>query len=179
MKAAGALPTEERVQKMSNIQWLWYYKNLIKDEEENESLMKSRIDYLAFFVNPELHKSVMDIANGNIYKDENDEIIQKTPVPKKEGVYVNDSFEEELKAALGDEALTVLPDSSSAGNANMSQDDFLRMAEQMQQFSMEMDNLNQDINGKEIVNKQSVEVPVDNSEVYEKEIDEYDLDYFE
>ena len=161
MKAAGALPTEERVQKMSNIQWLWYYKNLVKDEEENESLIKSRIDYLAFFVNPQLHKSVNDIQNGKIYDDENNNFNISRPV--KGDVYVNDSFEEELKAALGGEELTVLPDSSSAGNANMSQDDFLMMAQEMQQFFGE----------------QNINAPADNENVIENDFDENDLDYFE
>lgn len=161
MKAVGALPTEERVQKMSNIQWLWYYQNLIKDEDENEHLMKSRIDYLAFFVNPELHKSVTNITNGDIYNEYNNKI--NTPV-KKGDVYVNDSFEEELRAALGDESLTVLPDSSSAGNANMSQDDFLRMAEQMQQLAND-GSFNNEINNE-----------INNNEIT---INEEDLDYFE
>ena len=54
MKSVGALPTEERVQKMSDIQWIWYYNNLVKDNEEEEALTKDKIDYLTFFINPEL-----------------------------------------------------------------------------------------------------------------------------
>ena len=36
MKATGSLPTDERVKKMNDQQWLWYYLNILEDERLEE-----------------------------------------------------------------------------------------------------------------------------------------------
>lgn len=77
----------------------------------------------------------------------------KDKKPSNDPSYVNDYFEEELKFALKYENILDLPDSSKAGNDNMFQDDFLRIAEQMQPF-MSISNIqNKSSNLEEINNK--------------------------
>lgn len=172
MRAAGALPTEERVKKMTDIQYIWYYRNLLKDDEEDENLMKERIDYLSFFINPEIYKSVKDIKNGKTSSSDNQ---NTAPMQTTTGdICVNDDFERELREALGGEVqLTELPDSSAAGNANMSKDDFLQLAMQMQDFAnQEMVNIDETIDQKDIENVD--QIIDDNLDYF---VDD-DLDYF-
>ena len=165
MKSVGALPTEERVQKMSDIQWIWYYNNLVKDNEEEEALTKDKIDYLTFFINPELAKGVIkneNINNKNISIQKND-------------VYINDNFEAELKAALGDEQLTELPGAGGAGNENMSSDEFLNMAIAMQSF-VDQQNLNIQNNNKENLDEEKNIDNDKNSQIDKDYIDDTELD---
>jgi hypothetical protein len=131
MKATGALPTEERVQKMNDQQWLWSYLNIIQDEEEEEKNWKHRLDYVGWFINEDKYKSVASIlkeSNNNGQKQLNDNEEEKHY--DENPVIVNDSFEEELRRALNDNgenpgAFTELPDSNLIGNPNESKNDFI------------------------------------------------------
>lgn len=158
MRAAGALPSEDRVKKMTDIQYIWYYRNLLKDNEENETLMKERIDYLSLFINPDMYRSVMNLKDGDN--------VTSPQLPVKTGdVYVNNSFEEELKAALGEgETLTELPNSSVAGDVNMSKDDFLQLAMQMQAMS-DQEATNNSVNAENQTN--NIENDIDNLDYFE------------
>jgi hypothetical protein len=59
MRATNALPTEERVQRMNDVQWLWYYINLQKDLKEEEDTWKYRLLYIAQFINSEQVKNIL------------------------------------------------------------------------------------------------------------------------
>jgi hypothetical protein len=150
MKATGALPTEERVQRMSEVQWLYCYYNIRKDEEEEEIKWKARLDYLGLYIRPEVARSVIESDMKREQQEQNGDVsTSRTTIEKKKvssivsddgsteyvtlDTDVNASFEEELKRAMEDaglstEELTELPDSQNAGNPYESQDDFISRA---------------------------------------------------
>ena len=135
MRATSALPTEDRVKKMNDVQWLWYYLNIIKDEDEVDIENKNKIEYLTYFINPQLAEGVAK----NKDKETN-----KTRVNDSNTQY-NDFFDEELKRALvesgiGEDMFTELPSSDMAGDPYESEDDFLARV-MSNQFSDE--NFNQ------------------------------------
>lgn len=145
MKAAGALPTEDRVKKMNDHQWLWYYYNLIEDDDEKEKLDKLKLDFLTWYINPELVKKVNDDKNNNA-KSESREVNPNNPneVIIHKAEVTNDSFEDELNKALGKDSLTQLPDELSKGNANESKDDFIsRVIQNQESISEENDKINE------------------------------------
>lgn len=150
MRAAGALPTEPRVQKMNDVQWLWYYMNLQKDLEEDRDKAENYLDYLGSWINPELAKSVM--ATKAQKKSQGTTQGNNAPNAPKAGTVVqvsedteieygdtavSDSFEEEYRRALAGEGITneeftELPDSQNAGNPFESQEDFIARVMSMQ-----------------------------------------------
>jgi hypothetical protein len=135
MRAAGALPTEERVKQMNDPQWLWYYLNLEKDKDEDDKRTKNYIEYLTWFVNPQLAKSVAEqnkltSQTSNIYTNQNQNYDQQIVEGDKT---VNDEFETELRQALKDSKMeenkfVQLPGSDSVGNPAESQNDFINRA---------------------------------------------------
>lgn len=143
MKATGALPTEERVMKMNDIQWLWYYFNLLKDDENDEKKWKSRLEYIGWFVNPELAKSVIerDLNNNEESSNINNQNNIHNDTEQYNGdIIFNDDFEKEFKEALKNEGISedefvVLPDSTQAGNPNESKEDFLARVMMMQNIN--------------------------------------------
>jgi len=135
MRATSALPTEDRVKKMNDVQWLWYYLNIVKDDEESDIGDKNKIEYLTYFINPEMAKGVAK---------NKDKEINKTRVNEANTQY-NDFFDEELKKALmeaniGEDSFTELPGSDMTGDPDESEDDFLARV-MNHQFSNE--NFNQ------------------------------------
>jgi hypothetical protein len=121
---------------MSDLQWLWCYFNILEDDKEDELRWKSRLDYLGWWVNPQLAKSVMESENRNKEKSKSSFGEEPNPVWNDNGevmeegeMSVSTSFEDELKKALADagikEDFTELPDSKSVGDINESKDDFL------------------------------------------------------
>lgn len=155
MKATGALPTEERVQKMSDLQWLWYYRNLVKDEEEHNKGWQDRLDYIGWWINPKMAEGVMnsrknkDNATNKFdpKRDYEDQVknapIGQSIVHEHGDVVVNSSFEEELRRAMAEtgEEPTVLPESGAAGNVAESKDDFIARAMAMQGMFDGMDSI--------------------------------------
>ena len=134
MRAASALPTEDRVKKMNDVQWYWYFLNILKDEEENDIVDKNKIEYLTYFINPDMAKGVAKSKD----KD------NKTRVNDANTQY-NNFFDEELKKALmeaniSEDSFTELPSSDMVGDPNESEDDFLTRV-MNHQFSNE--NFNQ------------------------------------
>lgn len=126
MRAVGALPTEQRVVDMSEIQWMWYYLNIIEDLKETEDATKVKLDYLAFFINPELFKSSQAQQN----KGKNGRTSAHTVVSgNTETIYhdtkVNDDFDAMLAEAMNGEIPTELPDDVVKGDAYESKEDFL------------------------------------------------------
>lgn len=126
MRAAGALPTEQRVKDMTDAQYLWYYLNLVEDRQEEMDIRRSELDYLSYFINPDMAKvvqesrnnenkgtSVRTVTNGNVTTTYKDNI-------------VNADFEKELEEALNGEPLTELGSSTEKGNKYESKDNFLQ-----------------------------------------------------
>ena len=117
MRATGALPTEERVQKMNDYQWLWYYLNILEEEKTDAEDSKLRLDYLGSYINPDLARSVVNKENNSKYQASH--------------MFNSSSFEEEMKAAMQGEEFVEVPDTTidGAGNPNESLDDFLSRVE--------------------------------------------------
>jgi hypothetical protein len=177
MKAAGALPSDERVQQMNDQQWLWYYLNLLEDEKEEEEKHRERSDYMGWYVNPEAARRVME-HNLQSEKNKNKNVTKNNTIPTlgedkiiiDGDEVVNDSFEEELKRALAESGqnsdLVELPSSESAGDATMSQDDFINKVLNMQQ-TIEMPSV-ENFDGNDDFNENNIN---------ENNLD--DIDYFE
>ena len=150
MRATGALPTEQRCKDMNDAQWLWYYINLLLDIEEEKAKNKSYCDYLGNYINPKMakyvsdkekhqkHHSILDEIGDDDDNEEEPNKIQHAHTEmiddNTEIVYhdtaVNDDFEKELQNALkaagsNTDELVTLPDSTNAGNADESKEDFL------------------------------------------------------
>lgn len=103
MKAIGLPPSDPRVSQMNDAQWLWCYFNILEDTREEEENHKMRLDYLAWFINPSLAKSVHErnkVSKGNGGKY------------KPDLFYKNDQFNLEIKAAkLGyDPSMGITPE---------------------------------------------------------------------
>lgn len=128
---------------MSDLQWLWCYFNILEDEQEEELKWKSRLDYLGWWINPQLAKSVIEIEKRNENKGNNkssfgneptedDPSVNSNQITVKGDVVKNDTFEDEFKKALAEagveEKFTELPDSQSVGDAFESQEDFITRA---------------------------------------------------
>ena len=128
---------------MSDLQWLWCYYNIVEDEKEEELKWKSRLDYLGWWVNPQLAKSVMEAEKKEENKSKSSFGDDPEPYdPSKEIVEgdtaVSTTFEDELKRALAEagieEDFTELPDSQNVGDANESKDDFIARVMAAQQI---------------------------------------------
>lgn len=91
MKATRMPPSDKRVSQMNDVQWLWSYLNIQKDEEEEEDVWTARLDFLAFFINPEAAKKV--IEHRNMIKG------NKKSNFSQEAVYANTEFEKEIIAS--------------------------------------------------------------------------------
>lgn len=91
MKAIGMPPSDPRIRQMNDAQWLWCYMNAKQDEEEEEKMWKTRLDYIGWYIDPERAKSVME--EDERAEEDNNQRVQK------EGVYNNDEFNAEAKAA--------------------------------------------------------------------------------
>lgn len=135
MKAFNLLPSSPSIREMNKAQLLFCYQNIVKDEEEQEELWKERMKFLAMFINPEM---VLKFENGINNTVNSNSITHKD----QQNVYVNDSFEEELKKAMSNNEFFEMPnEDDTRGDANMSSEDFLDMCEQM----MLEDDLKEDL----------------------------------
>ena len=146
MRAAGALPSEQRCQDMNDAQWLWYYLNLQKDLEEDRDKYKNYMDYIGSWLNPELAKSVMQLEAQKKAQENNEVPDSGTRIQiddTSEIVYgdtaVNDGFEAELRRAMAAEGadesqLVSLPDSTQAGDATETKEEFLSRVMEMQEL---------------------------------------------
>ncbi|MFW6014949.1 MAG: hypothetical protein ACOCRK_00765 [bacterium] len=169
---------------MNDQQWLWYYFNLVEDEREDEKRWKSRLDYLGWYSNPKLAKSVMEqekIKNGEMDEKESSNVNDDNTIEVQGDTAINTGFEEELKNALKDAGISEdefveLPDSKNAGNPNESKDDFLQRVMNMQdQLVNQNNNLeNQSINDSKLNEKKSIE-----EIAKEAGLDPDDIDFFE
>lgn len=131
MKATGALPTEERVRKMNNYQWLWYYLNLVQTKKDENEERDNIIDYVTFFINGEMAKKVQEQKKAVKSQGKYEE----TNVGYENEVY-NDSFEQEIQAALNGQNFIELP-SSDYKSSTESKDDFIARALQIEQLAQE------------------------------------------
>lgn len=82
---------------MNDAQWLWSYFNIQEDEKEEEESWKNRLDYLTWFINPEMAKSVHEQEAKSKRKDSRP--IGSNTHRADEAVFQSDEFALEAKAA--------------------------------------------------------------------------------
>jgi hypothetical protein len=140
MKASGALPTEDRVKKMNDHQWFYYYYQLLEDEKEEEERLKHKMDYMAFYMNPELAMKVReqeDSAKNGTLKPNNvdrtkahEEINPNNPnqIISYKDTTVDDDFDKKMKMFMNENEITELSDDVRKGDATESKEDFLSRA---------------------------------------------------
>ena len=135
MRATGTLPSEQRAKDMNDVQWLWYYMNIMKDEEETHDRFENYMDYMGSWFNPQLAKSVMEQKRKKKNK-------QKQYIQEETGINpeldpnltyaetaVSSDFDDEFKRAIagenGNVEVTELPSSDGVGDPNEDPEDFL------------------------------------------------------
>lgn len=96
MKTFGLLPIDERVSKMSFIQWMWCYYHIVEDEIEEQDTLKIHLDRLAYINNPEVAIKVFE--EENLLKTKNNKTNGSSKY-KARNLIEDDSFELEMKAA--------------------------------------------------------------------------------
>lgn len=137
MKTFGKLPSSPDIRAMNDAQWFFCYCNIIKDEQEQDELWRSRAKYHGLFINPEAVKSLSK------YEEERKTGKKSYSMnsTNNDAVYVNDDFEKELQAAMKDDFVE-LPDSTDVrGNPHMSSDEFLNACIENEQRLKEIDDL--------------------------------------
>lgn len=65
MRNSGLVPSDPRVAKMSDAQWLWYYYNMDEDMENTTDIRQSELDYLGVFINPKMAQEMIKINEQN------------------------------------------------------------------------------------------------------------------
>ncbi len=155
MKEFGALPTEQRVKDLNEHQWVWLYNSIIHERNERAKDRIDELDYLAFFVNPELHNKVKEAKKNKGEKkglfsksgveivEEHDEENPYNPnvVTHYGNTTVDDDFEAKLKLFINEnEATTELDSDTQKGDSSESQEDFITRALRMQKV-VEQENL--------------------------------------
>lgn len=129
MKTFGLLPSSPDIRDMNKAQLLFCYMNIVKDEEEQEILWKSRLKYLGMLINPEWTLKMEGFEQGE----------QTLSTPNNEQ-YVNSDFDKELQNALNGSNFFELPDENDTrGNINMSSDEFINLC--MQNFNENEDDV--------------------------------------
>lgn len=135
MRATGTLPSEQRAKDMNDVQWLWYYMNIMKDEEEAHDRMENYMDYMGSWVNPQLAKSVMEQKrkkNKSLKTNNQDINPDLNPELTYAETAVSSDFDDEFKKALagenGEIEITELPSSDNVGNPNEDPEDFFARA---------------------------------------------------
>ena len=122
MKTFGLLPSSPDIRDMNKAQLLFCYMNIVKDEEEQEEMWKSRLKYLGMLTNPHWTLKMEEFETGKNYSPSSNNTNQQ---------YVNSDFDKELQNALQDSNFFELPDENNTrGNANMSSDDFINLCMQ-------------------------------------------------
>lgn len=142
MKSAGALPTEDRVKKMNDHQWFYYYYQLLEDEKEEEEKLKNKMDYMAFYMNPELAMKVREQENSleaqakglkpnKVNKTKaHEEVNPNNPnqIISYKDTTVDEDFAKKMKMFMNEDEITELSDDVRKGNATESKEDFLSRA---------------------------------------------------
>lgn len=132
LKAIGVLPSDPQIRQMNDAQWLWCYFNIQEDEEEEEESWKNRLDYLTWFINPEMAKSVHEQEARKNKKDSRP--IGSSEYRADEAVFQSDEFALEAKAA----ALGYNPDSG------LTPREFLLKQNEEKEETREIDIMNDD-----------------------------------
>jgi len=137
MSKFGVLPTEQRAKDMNEYQWMWLYQNIIEEERDYEEAMKARMDYLAFYINPEVAQKVREQEKAQKKSGKNDGIIRTekhtevNPYNPNEIIEygdttVDDDFDTKLALFMTeDDKLTALDDDKNKGDASETKEDFL------------------------------------------------------
>jgi len=178
MKAIGALPSEDRVQKMNDAQWLWCYLNELEDQGERLELEDAYLTGLHFAINPDYAKKVVEykdkykkgIKKNKIdkkYHEEESQLGEDKIVVTKEPIYSTE-FEKELAEAMKGVEFTELPGDNFVGS-NESEEEFLGRVIAMEQ-KVQKEN--------EVANQQQNKIESKKQDIIQELIDN-DLDWFE
>lgn len=65
MRNSGLVPADDRVRKMNDAQWLWYYYNMDEDMEQKTDIRQSELDYLGVFINPKMAQEMIKVNEQN------------------------------------------------------------------------------------------------------------------
>lgn len=164
MKAIGALPTERRVQEMNNYQWLWFYHNLMEEKKKNNKERDDIIDYLSFFINPDMAKAVQEKKNNN-------NPMKKNELKSTESY--NDEFEKEFgKFFENKDEFIEIPNSGGMQN-NENENEFFERAMKIQEFIQ--NNPNNEY-FKELPKAKRIKHKKQQHEMTEKEIIKYSVE---
>lgn len=139
MKEFNILPTDKRYKELNEHQMLWLYENIMKDMQEEEERKKQRMDYLAFYINPELAQEVRNkekeregakdgfgISKPVEKMKAHDEATNDPNIITHYGdTTVDEDFDAKLKLFATDEELTELDDDTHKGNSAETKDSFL------------------------------------------------------
>jgi len=133
MKAIGALPTEERIQKMNRYQWLWYYFNLKEEEKIDRSIAIDDLDFITWFIDPERSKAVREERQKQREKAESEDTKYKEYNSSEDNEIVNNSFDEEINQYLNGAQFTELP-SARGVSSNETREEFFDKAVAIEKF---------------------------------------------
>ena len=111
----------------------------VNEEIEEEKKNKMKMDYLAYYINPEMAQAVRDNEkNREMFTSENGDNITRVKEHDEQNPYnpneiihygdtiVDDDFDKKIKMFMDkDEKFTVLDDDTHKGNATESKNDFL------------------------------------------------------
>ena len=133
------LPTDKEFYNLNDHQLMWLYENISNEEIEEEKKNKMKMDYLAYYINPEMAQAVRDNEkNREMFTSENGDNITRVKEHDEQNPYnpnevihygdtiVDDDFDKKIKMFVDkDEKFTVLDDDTHKGNATESKNDFL------------------------------------------------------
>lgn len=95
MKAMSMPPSDPRIRQMNDAQWLFCYFNQLEDEKEEAEAAKAKIDYLTWFINYEMAKSVSEHNQAN----KRSESGNQGPRYQTHDIHRNSEFDREALAA--------------------------------------------------------------------------------
>jgi hypothetical protein len=150
MEATGALPTEKRVREMNNYQWLWYYMNIIESKKRRNEERDNIIQYMSYFWNYDMAKSVAEQKEAEKRKKEREEAkknnteVQYNPYEERnvlaEGEVYNDTFDDEIESILANERQIELPGSGNKVSSE-SKEEFMERAFNIEKLLQESPNI--------------------------------------
>lgn len=97
MKAMSMPPSDPRVRQMNDAQWLFCYFNQLEDEKEESESWKARLDYLTWFINPDMAKRVSETNEQNKASNQSG---YQGPRYQKSDLHTSSDFEKETFAAM-------------------------------------------------------------------------------
>ena len=116
MLELGGVPTEERFRKLTEVQWAILMRKHVEMKMEKRDQILDVIEYLAQMTSPspkavfeivkarkkdaEKHRQEMELEDDNVVAEDEQEIVKNYNI---DGEIVNTSFEDAIKAAMGED----------------------------------------------------------------------------